>query len=488
MPSDPPTLARLAAALGAGLLGDGRVEILDVTHDSRLAGRGKLFVAVRGLSQDGHRFVPDAIAAGAAAVCVERDPPPGVPAIIVPDTRSALGPLAAEVHGHPAERLALIGVTGTNGKTTVTHLIEAMAEAAGETVAVAGTVGARIAGRSVAMSHTTPEASDFQRLLAEMVEAGVRVAAVEVSSHALALGRVEGTRFHVAAFTNLSQDHLDFHGTMEDYFEAKARLFTEHSAQRAVVWVDDPHGRRLLERIGIPVTTVGTADADIVVTDPRLDFGGTSFDLAVPDRTVRMRVPLAGRINAANAAVAAACAAEVGIDWDSIAAGAAAVTAVPGRFEIVETSRDCTIVVDYAHTPDGISAMVAAAREMAPGSGVIVVVGAGGDRDRAKRRSMGAAAAAADIAVFTSDNPRSEDPDAILDEIEAGAASGPAEVIRQPDRRLAIRAALHRAGSGDVVLLLGKGHEQGQQFSDRTVSFDDRVVALEEAEGGEVAS
>ncbi len=483
MPSDHPTLARLAEAAGGSVVGDGGVTIRDVTHDSRLAGPGVLFVAVRGLSVDGHRYVPDAVSAGAAAVCVETDPPSRVPAIVVPDTRMALGPLAAEAHGHPSERLALIGVTGTNGKTTVTHLIEAMARRAGTPVAVAGTVGARIAGRPLAMAHTTPEASDFQRLLAEMVHAGVEVAAVEVSSHAMALGRVQATRFRVVAFTNLSQDHLDFHGTMEDYYRAKARLFAADFAERAVIWADDPSGLRLAGEVGIPVTTVGASSGDVRITDPELRFGGSSFTLVTADGSVRMQIPLAGWINIANAAIAAVCAATVGIDWDSIAAGAAAAPAVPGRFEIVETSRDCTIVVDYAHTPDGITAMVTAARGLAPGREVIVVVGAGGDRDRAKRRSMGAAAAQADVAVLTSDNPRSEDPESILDEVEAGASGGGAVVIRQPDRRLAIRAALDRAGAGDVVLVLGKGHEQGQQFSDRTVAFDDRLVAREEAEG-----
>jgi UDP-N-acetylmuramoyl-L-alanyl-D-glutamate--2,6-diaminopimelate ligase len=487
MPSDRPTLARLAEVVGGRLHGSGSVPVDDVTHDSRTAGPGTLFVAIPGHSVDGHRFVPDAIASGAAAVCVQHDPPADAPAIVVPDTRAALGLLAAEVHGRPAAHLSLVGITGTNGKTTVTHLVEAMALRAGWPVAVAGTVGARIAGRAVALSHTTPEASDFQRLLAEMVLAGVRVAAVEVSSHALALGRVEGTHFEVAAFTNLSQDHLDFHGTMEEYFEVKAGLFTDRYAERAVVWTDDPWGMRLAERIRIPITTVGTSGADVLVSEPSLGFAGSTFTITAGGPRVHMTVPLAGWVNVANTAVAAACAAGVGIGWDSIAAGAAAVTPVPGRFEIVETSRECTVVVDYAHTPDGIAAMVAAARRLAPGGAVIVVVGAGGDRDRAKRPAMGRAAAAADLALLTSDNPRSEDPEAILDEVTAGAAGGAGRVIRRSDRRAAIRVALEAAGAGDVVLVLGKGHEQGQQFADRTVPFDDRVVVREEAEGLEVA-
>jgi UDP-N-acetylmuramoyl-L-alanyl-D-glutamate--2,6-diaminopimelate ligase len=320
-----------------------------------------------------------------------------------------------------------------------------------------------------------------------MVVAGVRVAAVEVSSHALALGRVNGTRFRVAAFTNLSQDHLDFHGTMEEYFEVKARLFTDRWADRAVVWIDDPWGRRLADRVRIPLTTVGTSDADVLVSDVSSQLSGSRFVLVSGGMRVPMAVPLAGRVNVANTAVAAACSSEVGIDWDSIAAGAAGMPPVPGRFEIVETSRDCTVVVDYAHTPDGIAVMVEAARRLAPGGAVIVVVGAGGDRDRAKRPAMGRAAAGADLAVLTSDNPRSEDPEAILDEVAAGATHGPGRVIRHSDRRAAIRVALESAGAGDVVLVLGKGHEQGQQLADRTVAFDDRAVVREEAERLEVS-
>jgi UDP-N-acetylmuramoyl-L-alanyl-D-glutamate--2,6-diaminopimelate ligase len=274
---------------------------------------------------------------------------------------------------------------------------------------------------------------------------------------------------------------------MEEYFEVKARLFTGRYADRAVVWTDDPWGKRLADRICIPLTTVGTSGADVLVSEPSLGFTGSRFTITAGGPRVPMTVPLAGWVNVANTAVAAACAAEVGIEWDSIAAGAAAVTPVPGRFEIVETSKECTVVVDYAHTPDGIAAMVAAARRLAPGGAVIVVVGAGGDRDRAKRPAMGRAAAAADLAVLTSDNPRSEDPEAILDEVTAGAAGGRGRVIRLSDRRAAIRVALEAAEAGDVVLVLGKGHEQGQQFADRTVPFDDRVVVREEAEGLEVA-
>jgi len=332
------------------------------------------------------------------------------------------------------------------------------------------------------VSRTTPEAADFQRLLARMVEAGVEVAAVEVSSHALSLGRVAGSRFAVAAFTNLSQDHLDFHADMEAYYQAKASLFVPGLAERAVIWVDDPAGRRLAAETSLPVTSVGRiGPAEITASDVELRLGGSRFLMVGTGAPVPVRLALAGEFNVANALVAAGVATALGIPADSIAAGIAAVATVPGRFEIVETEKDFTVVVDYAHTPDGVAAVIGTARGLAGGGRVIAVVGAGGDRDRGKRPLMGAAAAAADVAFLTSDNPRSEDPAAIIDQVLAGAGSGRAVVRVEADRRRAIRAALAAAHRGDVVLILGKGHEQGQQFSDRVLPFDDRVVAREEA-------
>jgi UDP-N-acetylmuramoyl-L-alanyl-D-glutamate--2,6-diaminopimelate ligase len=306
---------------------------------------------------------------------------------------------------------------------------------------------------------------------------------VEVSSHALALGRVAGSRFAVAAFTNLSQDHLDFHSGMEDYFAAKASLFTPGLAEQAVVWVDDPYGERLAAATPLPVTRVGRgAGAGITAASVDLRLDGSSFLLVGAGKTVPVHLCLAGDFNVANALVAAGIAATLGIDADSIAGGIGALARVPGRFEIVETGRDCTVVVDYAHTPDGVAAVIGTARRLAGGGRVIAVVGAGGDRDRAKRPLMGAAAAAADLAFITSDNPRSEDPLAIIREVLVGAAAGPAEVRVEEDRRRAIREALAAAGPGDVVLILGKGHETGQQFADHVVPFDDREVAREEAQ------
>jgi UDP-N-acetylmuramoyl-L-alanyl-D-glutamate--2,6-diaminopimelate ligase len=482
MPPDGVTLAELAALVGARVAGDPATIVRDVTHDSRAAGPGTLFVAVRGFTVDGHRFVPAARAAGAAAVCVEEDPGEGGPALLVADTRAALGPLAARVHGDPSRHLRLVGVTGTNGKTTVTHLLESIAGTAGLAPALVGTVGARIAGRREEVLRTTPEATDFQRLLARMVSAGVQVAAVEVSSHALALGRVAGSRFAVAAFTNLSQDHLDFHPDMESYYRAKASLFVPELAEHAVVWVDDPAGERLAAETSLPVTRVGLRRPAAVTADGlATDLDGSTFLLCgVGDPSpVRLRLP--GEFNVANALVAAGVAAVLGIPSDSIAVGIGAVTTVPGRFEVVETGKDYTVVVDYAHTPGGVAVVIETARRLVGKGRVIAVLGAGGDRDRAKRPLMGAAAAAADLAFITSDNPRSEEPEAIISQVAAGAAGGPGEVQIEADRRLAIRRALAVARPGDVILILGKGHEQGQQFADRVVPFDDRQVAREEA-------
>jgi len=478
---DAVSLRDLAEAASGRVVGNPSVEVTDVTHDSRAVAPGVLFVAVRGFTADGHDFVPAVAAAGASAVCVEDETARhGLPAIVVPDTRAALGGLASAVHGHPSEKLRLVGVTGTNGKTTVTHLIESIADAAGLSHAIVGTVGARIGGDPVTVAHTTPEASDFQRLLARMVAAGVDVAAVEVSSHALALGRVASSRFAVAAFTNLSRDHLDFHGDMESYLAAKASLFNQ--ADAAVVWVDDPAGADTADGLTIPVTRVGLgAGTDVTASGVEVGFDGSRFTARGRSGSAEITLPLAGRFNVANALVAAGCAEVLGVSWPDVAAGIAAVPQVPGRFELVTTERDFTVVVDYAHTPDGIVAAVAAARDILAGKGrVITVVGAGGDRDRQKRPMMGAAAAAADVAVLTSDNPRTEDPAEILAAVVAGAR-GAAVVIEEIDRRRAIRRAFQEARPGDAVLILGKGHELGQDFGATVIPFDDRVVAREEA-------
>jgi UDP-N-acetylmuramoyl-L-alanyl-D-glutamate--2,6-diaminopimelate ligase len=477
------TLGEVAARVGGRVIGDETTPITGVTHDSRAVETGSLFIAVRGEHADGHDFVDQAIAAGAAAVCVEVETTGRVPSVMVADTRAAMGPVAAVVYGDPSGALTLIGVTGTNGKTTVTHLLESIIRFAGLRPAVIGTVGARVGETDVAVERTTPEATDFQRILADMVESAVDVAAVEVSSHALDLGRVDAAVFTVAAFTNLSQDHLDFHGDMEAYYRAKASLFVPERAHRAVVWVDDPAGRRLASETDIPVTTVGTGpDDDIRVDWLELSLRGSLFTVIGPGGAASpVRLRLAGDFNVANALIAAGCASAVGIDWPDIAAGIEAVEQVPGRFEFVDVGGDVAIVVDYAHTPDGVGSVIRTSRALIGDGRVLVVVGAGGDRDRAKRPLMGRAAADADLAFITSDNPRSEDPAGIIGDVLTGTGGGRARVVADPDRRSAIHAAIGEAHPGDLVLILGKGHEQGQEFDGFTVPFDDRVVAREEA-------
>ncbi len=479
-------LSDLAAVVGGRVIGSDQVPIRDVTHDSRRAAPGVLFVAVRGFTTDGHDYVAQAVAGGAAAVCVEQSQDLAVPQLIVTDGRAALPALAATVHHHPSRRLRVVGVTGTNGKTTVAYLVESIAIAAGLTGALVGTVGARIAGRPLPAGRTTPEATDLQRLLAEMVDQHVDVAAIEVSSHALALHRVDEVAFSVAAFTNLSQDHLDFHKDMEDYFEAKATLFEAGRAAHAVIWVDDPYGARLADRVDIPVTRVGLgSDADVRATSIAVTATGSTFDLVVRDQARLVQLPLGGAFNIENALVAAACASALDVGLEDIDAGIRNVSQIPGRFEKIDAGQSFAVIVDYAHTPEGIGSVVAAARRVSAGT-VYVVVGAGGDRDRLKRPAMGAAAAEADVAIITSDNPRSEDPLAIITEVVSGAEEGRAELHVVPDRRSAIRTAVQGAAAGDVVLILGKGHEPGQEVRGRVEPFDDRVVASEELAGLEV--
>jgi UDP-N-acetylmuramoyl-L-alanyl-D-glutamate--2,6-diaminopimelate ligase len=436
-----------------------------------------LFVAVRGLTTDGHRFVDQAVAAGASAACVEREIEEcAVPQIVVTDSRRVLGALAAEVHGHPSSDTRVVGITGTNGKTTVTYLLESIILAGGLAPGRIGTTGASVTGRLVPLPRTTPEASDLQRLLRLMVRSGVDVVAAEVSSHAMSLGRVDAVAFAVAAFTNLSQDHLDFHGDMESYFAAKASLFETGRSARAVINVDDPYGRSLSEMVEIPVLTVGE---DIRAEGMELLADGSRFRLVTPRGTSEVLLPLAGAFNVANALVAAGCAVELGIELDSIVAGLEMVAQVPGRYEIIPSERGFSVAVDYAHTPEGVRTVIEAARAISIGA-ITVVLGAGGDRDRSKRPAMGEAASTADRFVLTSDNPRSESPEAIVESVRSGVATHEVELIVEPDRRLAIRTALRAAKVGDTVLVLGKGHEPGQEIAGRILEFDDRQVVAEE--------
>ena len=472
MSADPVTLARLAAVSSGRVLGDPATEVQDVTHDSRHAGPGDLFVAMRGAHRDGHEFVPTC-AAGAA--CVERPVDAGIPQLVVGDTRAAISVLAAEVHGHPSADVPVVGITGTNGKTTVAHMLAAIVEAGGGVPGVAGTVGARIGGRHIQQTRTSPEASDFQRLLREMVDSGVTLAAVEVSSHALAFGRTASTRFAAVAFTNLSQDHLDLHGDMESYFAAKASLFEDASVP-AVVNVDDPWGRRLAGSFAGPVVAVGAGEA-FSATNVEAGILASTFDLATPGGVRSVRLPFGGLFNVENAVMAAALGATQGFDLEAIVGGLENVNPIPGRMEPVRAGQDAAIIVDYAHTPDGIAHVVDSVRPLVAGR-IILVIGAGGDRDADKRPAMGRAASAADVALITSDNPRSEDPDSIIKAVMSGA-DGPARVIVEPDRRLAIMAAVTEAEAGDAVLILGKGHETGQEIGGDVVPFDDRLVARE---------
>jgi len=476
---DPVRLSDLVACLPQG----GRLEGVDasvtsVTHDSRAVGVGSLFVAVPGEQHDGHDYVDRAIAAGAAAVIAERDVA-GPSRIVVPDARAALPWAAAAVYGNPSRSLSVVGVTGTNGKTTVTHILEQIIVTAGHTAAIVGTVGARIGDASRPVARTTPEASDLQRLLSDMVDAGVDVAAIEVSSHALSLHRVDAIRFRVAAFTNLMQDHLDFHGDMEEYFAVKASLFTPDRTDHAVIAIDDQWGKRIAAATDVPVTTVAIGcEADVMASSVTESITGSTFMITTQGRRISIELPIPGRFNVENALVAAAIALELGVDDASIVRGLSSVGTIPGRFERIESGRGFGVVVDYAHTPDAIEAVVDSALRMSTGR-VIAVFGAGGDRDQEKRPAMGRAASHADIAILTSDNPRSEDPTAIMEAVRSGIPAA-LTIVEEPDRRRAIRAALETAHANDLILILGKGHETGQEIAGIVEPFDDRAVVLEE--------
>lgn len=481
---DPPAADRgvplselLAAMPDARVHMDRGALVTDVVYRSADARPGSLFFCVPGARVDGHDFAAQAVAAGAGTLVVQRLLDLSATQVLVPSVRDAMGPMSAAFFGHPSERLALVGVTGTNGKTTTTYLLESIFRAAGKTPGVIGTTGVRIAGRSIPFDRTTPEAPDVHRLLARMVGRGVEAAAMEVSSHGLHQHRVDGIRYACAIFTNLSRDHLDYHGSLEEYFLAKARLFTLDLASRAVINGDSPEGRRLLEWTRIPKLSFGLDEGrDLRATAMEVSGSGISFD--VGDR--RFTSPLRGTFNVYNCLGAIASAREVGIEEDAIANGLAALKGVPGRLEPVEMGQEFTVLVDYAHTPDSLENVLRATRELGAGR-LIVVFGCGGDRDRGKRPLMGEVATRlADLSILTSDNPRSEAPGAIIEEIAAGARRSGGPFVIEEDRRLAIRAALREARSGDVVIIAGKGHETGQDFGDRVVPFDDRRVAEEE--------
>jgi UDP-N-acetylmuramoyl-L-alanyl-D-glutamate--2,6-diaminopimelate ligase len=429
---------------------------------------GSLFCCVRGQRADGHLFARSAVAAGAVALLDDHALGTAVPELVVPDVRAAMAHLAAAFHGHPSQALEVVGITGTNGKTTSVHLLASNFRAAGRPTGIIGTLtGAR----------TTPESTDLQARLAAMRDAGDRAVAMEVSSHALTQHRVDATRFAAVAFTNLSRDHLDYHASMEDYFKAKASLFTADFAPIAVIDTDGPYGRLLASTTDVPTVIRTGLDAP---SDVESIAVGASSSRAVW-RGVELQVPLGGRFNVSNAVLAAALASALGIADDAIARGIAEAGPVPGRFEQVDAGQPFTIIVDYAHTPDGLEQLLSAARELAGGHRLIVLFGCGGDRDATKRPFMGRAAEeGADLVAITSDNPRTEDPNRILDDILGGFANRPWLV--ELDRRAAIGAVIDEARPGDIVVLAGKGHETTQDLGSHVEPFADRLVAAEEVQ------
>ena len=460
-----PVHARVTSLPAAG------VDVRDLAYDSRAVGAGTLFLCVPGQRSDGHDHAAAAVAAGACALVVERELPLDVPQAVVGSTRAAMGPIADAFFGHPSQDLAVLGVTGTNGKTTTAFLQHAVMTAAGHPCGLLGTVERRIGGVAEPAVRTTAEAVDLHRDLRRMADAGDTACAMEVSSHALDQERVGGVRFAAAAFTNLTQDHLDYHRGMEEYFAAKARLFDGRCPTAANA--DDPYGRRLRADLRFAVDEPG---ADVRAEEVRLGADGTRFRLRSPWGDADVALRLVGRFNVENALAAASTAGLAGIGVDAIAAGLGALPGVPGRLEVVSDGQPFSVVVDYAHTPDALATVLRALRPLAAGR-LLCVFGCGGDRDRGKRPLMGEAAAAlADRVIVTTDNPRSEDPLAIIAEVLAGA--GPAAEV-EPDRRAAITRAIAIAEPGDVVLIAGKGHEQGQEAQGVVAPFDDRAVARE---------
>jgi UDP-N-acetylmuramoyl-L-alanyl-D-glutamate--2,6-diaminopimelate ligase len=456
-------LERLITALGPlEVRGGAPIDIADLAYDTREVRPGALFFCVPGERVDRHDLAGEAVERGAAALVVERPLELAVPQLITRSAREAMAVAADEFFGRPTQELLVGGVTGTNGKTTTAYLLYSILDAAGMRPGLIGTIESRVGGEARPAVRTTPEAIDLQRAFREMLDAGDRSVAMEATSHGSELGRLAGVRFDALAFTNLTQDHLDFHGSMDDYYDAKRRLFTDHEpAPAAAVNVGDEWGRRLADELRrldrAPLLTYGlTDDADV--------------------REAPAASRLRGRFNQENALAAVALARLLGVPSAAVEEGLARAPSVPGRFETVDEGQPFTVVVDYAHTPDSLANVLRTARELTAGQ-LICVFGCGGDRDRGKRPEMGRIASElADTAIVTSDNPRSEDPLAIIDEILAGVSE---DVQVEPDRRAAIARAIEQAGEHDVVVIAGKGHEQGQEFADRKIPFDDREVARE---------
>jgi UDP-N-acetylmuramoyl-L-alanyl-D-glutamate--2,6-diaminopimelate ligase len=468
---------RLADVIVSTPLAAGELEVLDLAYDHREVREGTLFFCVPGHTRDGHDFAAAAAASGAVALVVQHPVEVNCPQVQVADVRAAMAQAAAAFYGHPSQALKVVGVTGTNGKTTTAFLMRALLEAGGLRCGLLGTVKRVVGGVEYPVARTTPEAIDLQRELRAMLDAGDRACAMEVSSHALALRRADGVHFAAAIFTNLTQDHLDFHGTMEAYFQAKRRLFCELAPDVAVINVDDPYGARLAAELPGAITFALGRDADYRAVELDSGPGGSGFRVLAPDTSILVRSPLSGRFNVANVLGALAAARALGVDLKRAVEAIASAGQVPGRFEAVEEGQPFTVLVDYAHTPDSLANVLTAARELTTGR-VHVAFGCGGDRDRGKRPLMGQIATAlADRVIITSDNPRSEDPEAIVAEIAAGAGEGARIEV---DRRRAIAEVLAGAAPGDVVVIAGKGHEQGQEIAGGVkLPFDDVTVARE---------
>jgi UDP-N-acetylmuramoyl-L-alanyl-D-glutamate--2,6-diaminopimelate ligase len=457
------------------VVGDPAVDISELAYDSRKAGPGTLFFCVPGEKVDGHDFAIDVVEVGAAALVVERELVVAAPQVVVADARAAMAELAARFQGDPTAELRLVGVTGTNGKTTTAFLIREILESAGISCGLLGTVKQVVAGVEEEVERTTPEAIDLQATFRRMLDGGDAACVMEVSSHALVLHRADAIHFEAALFTNLTQDHLDFHSGMEEYFAAKRMLFAAGPGT-SIVNLDDPYGRRLAAEFESLTFSAEGGEADYSARQVSFDSGGASF--SVGGVAVRTRLP--GHFNVANALAALATAEALGVEREIAVAALSTAAPPPGRFEPIDEGQGFAVLVDYAHTPDSVENVLRAARRLTAGR-LIAVFGAGGDRDRDKRPKMGRAGAElADLVVVTSDNPRSEDPAAIVAEVAAGAAGAPALEV-EVDRRAAIALALGRAAPGDSVVIAGKGHEQGQEFeAGRKIPFDDRQVAREE--------
>ena len=482
-------ISEIAKSLASSLSGSGTAEATDVTHDSRQAREGTLFVAIKGATVDGHRFIPDVMRRGAAGVISEFDPPVEFEGtwLKVDDARVALAKAASMINGDPSHQLDLVGVTGTNGKTTTTYLCYALAEAAGSKPAMLTTVEYRIGDQSEEAVRTTPEASDTNRFLRRAVDAGCGFAAMEASSQAIDLHRCDWLRFRVAIFTNLTQDHLDYHGTMENYFDAKKKLFDGRLGEKpdsCIINIDDEWGVKLADDLkanGQRVVTISQMrNADLVAENIDVSLlSGTSFTLKTPNGEHQIGSPLVGRPHVYNMLCATAAALELGYDLDSIVLGLANCVGAPGRFERVPHEGDFAVVVDYAHTDDALLNTLRTARPLTDGR-IITVFGCGGDRDKTKRQPMGRVAGEnSDIVIITSDNPRTEDPLKIIEEIEIGVKETGKPFRAISDRRRAINEAIREARTGDVVIIAGKGHENYQIVGNEKFHFDDREVATE---------